>query len=211
MAVNGNFGVLRKISQLKYAVRRAEKKLAPESMRASLSPYKWTAFATTGPRFPAYAATHPKVLLHIFHKLNFPGNSRFADLGSGVGMPCFIASFFFDHVTGFEFDKRLLHKAEGIRRMFRLNNIEFKNTDFLKADLTPYNVLFMYWPFENNFAELMHDKLKETKPGTFIISYKFTNKIESIFNKEDFKEEYPGLYQYYPENLLPSTYVFRRK
>jgi hypothetical protein len=126
-------------------------------------------------------------------------------------MTCFTASLFFDHVTGFEFDPRLIRKAEAIRRMFRLNNIEFKRSDFIKADLSRYNVLFMYWPFENNFAELMSSKLKKTRPGTSIISFKYGREIHDIFNQKYFTEKYPGLLKHIPENLLPSTYVFERK
>jgi hypothetical protein len=215
METIGNIRTYRQIIKLQRAVMHAERNIISPHKLVNMNPAKWDRWVyfpiknKKCPNMPEYFATPPRVLLRIFSIAQLPEESQFADLGSGLGMACFTASFFFKHVTGFEFDRRLFSSAERIRRKFNLNNVDFKKTDFLEADLKPYNVLFMYWPFKIKFAELMSDKLKETKPGTYIISHKYNK--QDVFNPKDYTAIYPDLWKGITYKLLPATFVFRRK
>jgi SAM-dependent methyltransferase len=210
--------ISRKISLYNEAILRAERTLVqrklvirkdgPKHSVENARPDQHIIFKTNAERFSLHVMTQPDVLLEIFSRVPFLIKDNFADLGCGLGMQCFIAANFFKQVTGFEFNKDVFSQAEKIRTRFKLNNVRFRNEDFLNADLRPYNALFMYLPFYNDFVESMSEKLKETTPGTFIISFKYSEK--NVFPNKYFKAIYPDKYMGIC-NTLPSTFVFERK
>jgi protein-L-isoaspartate O-methyltransferase len=211
-------GISKKVSLYNEAILRAERKLVRnKSVQIKGDPAVYVdnarldqhlIFKTHTERYALHVVTHPNVLMEIFRKVPFPKKDNFADLGCGLGMQCFIAANFFKNVTGYEINKAVFTEAENIRGSFNLNNVRFENSDFLNADLRPYNALFMYLPFYRDFVELMSEKLKETSPGTLIISFKY--KEEDVFPKKHFEAFYPDKFTDICR-VLPSTFVFKRK
>ena len=206
----GRISTLKQIIRLERAVRQAEMKIIPPWIHPEEYPDNRVSFSTHGPRRPVYAATPLRSILEVIGKAGLPKEGHFADLGSGLGMACFVASFYFSQVTGFEFDHEILAEAEKIRQRFNLNNVRFLNIDFLRANINPYNVIYMFHPFLDNFSELIVNILKETKPGTVIISHVVDLEV---FSKDlVLKRYYPNFWKSHPDkDQLPGTFVYERK
>ena len=66
-----------------------------------------------------------------------------ADLGSGDGKVVLIASIF-TQATGYEINEALYNNSLEIRRELNLTNAKFLQEDFLRADLSPYDLLYVY-------------------------------------------------------------------
>ena len=81
--------------------------------------------------------------------------------------------------------------------------------DFLEADLRKYDAIFMYWPFYEDFSGLMSEKLKETRPGTFIISHRYGRK--DVFSPNDYKLAYADISSLVNLDFTSGTFVFERK
>jgi len=69
--------------------------------------------------------------------------AHMADLGSGDGKVALIASLF-TRTTGFEIDSELYHCSLKIRDELSRQNVRFLQQDYLQADLTPYDLLYLY-------------------------------------------------------------------
>ena len=190
-------------------MRQAARTFASQSTPASEKLNMRESFMTNGPRQPGYVATPLRSIFNALKELKLPKNNQFADLGSGLGMVCFAASFFFKHVTGFEIDPRLRTKAKQIQRKFGLQNVQFLNKDFLKADLRPYKTIFLFQPFVEGFSRLMVEKLKETRSGTFIISYVVD--LRYISTDIVFHSNYTDRLRDSLCGNPPDTFVFKRR
>jgi len=77
----------------------------------------------------------------FFKKINLKKYKNFIDLGSGDGKVVLIASLF-TKATGIEFDKELVEKSIKIRDKLKLK-CNFVQGDFLKHDLTKYDIIFV--------------------------------------------------------------------
>ncbi len=66
-----------------------------------------------------------------------------AELGSGDGKVALIGSLF-TRVTGYETDESLYKKSLEIRDELELSNVVFLLEDYLLADLSPYDILYLY-------------------------------------------------------------------
>jgi len=185
MRLSSNPSVIRRMIKVEQAVKEAEIKLAPPAARSNGRIH----FATSGTRLPFYEATPYIPLLRVIDELRLPSKLHFADLGSGLGMACFAAATYFARVTGFEIDPRLHAEAERIRQAEKVEGISFLNQDFMAANLQDFNVLYLFRPFTEYFEFRAGQKLNETKPGTVVISYVFTNHL--LFNVRTFRQIYP--------------------
>lgn len=152
------------------AAREAERRILPAEHRARGTQKREILFPLTGPRNPWYEGTPiPDVLKHL-DTLNLAPNRRFVDLGSGLGSACFAAAAVFDRVTGIEQNAKFLKEAENIRRTFNISSVRFEQGDFMCLPLDPFDVVFFYKPFADDFGMHMRKKLLETARGTYIIS-----------------------------------------
>lgn len=68
---------------------------------------------------------------------------HFADLGSGDGRVVLLASLFLP-ATGLEADPELVAASQGLARELGLGRAEFIQADCRQADLSPYDLLFIY-------------------------------------------------------------------
>lgn len=189
-----------RLIRIEEAVRQAAWKFVDATTDKQIGPQDWPTFSTTAPNKAEYAA-FPAITLYMgLEDLGLPRDFSFADLGSGLGNACFPAALYFKHaalyfknVVGFELDSRLCAEAEGIGREHGFNNISFRNEDFLKADLSPFQVIFTYHPFRDNFIPLMKKRLRDIPSGTIIISILFNHVLPSIFTRDIFQKIYPAL------------------
>lgn len=204
-----------KLPHIMHAVRQVEKRIIPPEHRARLGHSSDVLFPTSGPRGPWYEGTPiPEVLAHL-DRLDLPPHLHFVDLGSGLGNVCFAAAAVFDRVTGLEQKPEFLMEAEKIRIKFRLSSVRFQNVDFVRRDvpLTPFNVIFFYKPFADDFGMHMRIKLLETAPGTYIISRRFMPRL--LIDRSNFDYLAPlDSWEATPQNTrLPYAdfYTFIRK
>ena len=199
----------RRLKVFERAVRQAERKLSPLYPPAALDRDGLVSFDTNCPRGAAYAASPSGNIFEAFKKVPSPEKRSLVDCGSGLGLPCFIASLLFKDATGVELDHRLFIESEKIRRKLKINNVRFENMDFLEADLRKYDAIFMHWPFYEDFSGLMSAKLKETRPGTFIISHRYGKK--DIFSPKDYRLIYADISNFITSDFTSGTFVFERK
>ena len=205
------------LSAIQRRVRLSEKRFISQYglPQLNLNIDERVCFETIGPQRPIYSSTPPEALLHVLFKIQFPKGSRFADWGSGFGSACFAAALTrsFKEIVGYEIDQRLFNEAEKIRIKCNWNNtltnVRFENKNFLEVDPQPYGMIFVYWPFFDNFSKLMSEKLKNIKPGTFIVSHAYHD--TKVFSRDHFKLIYPDHLDFSTPDFLPGIYVFIRK
>jgi len=117
--------------------------------RDGLLPYRSTKsgmWATSGIRQVYGAFRHFEL-----HRYN-----HMADLGSGDGIVVLIGSLF-THATGYETDDWLYKESIKLCNSLSLTNARFLNENFLHADLSGYDLLYLYpdKPFDD-LAERLH-------------------------------------------------------
>lgn len=108
-------------------------------------------------------------VFEFFKKHDLKQYKKFLDLGAGDFKVAFIASLFTE-ASGIEFDKWLCEQGQNVQK--KLSHIASANQtkiiegDFMKADLSPYDVIFLN-PDQNNRA--LSRKLKKEFSGTLIV------------------------------------------
>ena len=92
--------------------------------------------------------------------------SHMADLGSGDGIVVAIASLF-THATGYEIDEWLYQKSIEFSQSLNLSKATFLRADFLQANLSGYELLYLY-P-DKPFYEL-EERLLATWRGHLLVN-----------------------------------------
>jgi hypothetical protein len=148
---------------------------------------------TDAPRRGVYLKTNIFHLGEYLYKVSLPRGS-FTDLGSGLGGVCSVANNLgFYPIVGYEDDLDIFFRAINIREKKlgkEYKGIQFINSDFMKAEISSFDVIYFFRPFYKNFERLMGEKLRESKPGALIIS-----------RTRDFQDQ---------ELIFPSS-IFRRR
>jgi hypothetical protein len=103
-------------------------------------------------------------IFELFEALHLEKRVSFVDLGSGDGKVVMIASLF-TKASGIEFDDDLVKKSIGIRDRLGLK-AEIIKGDFLKQDLSKYDVIFIN-P-DKQMREL-EDKLLKEMRGVLVV------------------------------------------
>jgi len=116
-----------------------------------------------------YAASSPFTLYAALQVLNPKPESTFADFGSGLGLPCLVASRHFADVFGFEGDRRLVAQARAIQRRLGVTNVAFLKRDFLRANPARFDTIYFYTPFMDDFAPTLERVVQRAKTGTHFI------------------------------------------
>lgn len=99
-------------------------------------PYKMTPLGM-------WACSDPGELLDLFQQVDLGSFGHLADLGSGDGRAVLLASLF-TRATGIEADPWLLATSRCLARELGLTRASFLEGDCRQADLTPYDLLFIY-------------------------------------------------------------------
>ena len=85
------------------------------------------------------------------------------DVGSGVGKLSFLLSLYADcYVTGVEQRQHLVKVAQSLKRILRLNKVAFFHADALELDWVPYNIIYLFNPFQEHLPDEGTPKLDET-------------------------------------------------
>ncbi|MBU0634655.1 MAG: class I SAM-dependent methyltransferase [Candidatus Omnitrophica bacterium] len=127
----------------------------------------------------------------IIDILPINSQTKVCDLGSGIGNVCCLFSIRgVKKVIGYEIDKKLVGLSEWIVKsrlaeIIDKNNIEFKRKDFLKEDLTDFDIIFYWWNglLSDYLPEFKEKLIKELKPGALLV----------VFGTDEKKEYFPEL------------------
>jgi hypothetical protein len=90
-----------------------------------------------------WAISDAKEAYRAFCHFKLGRYAHLADLGSGDGKVALIGSLF-TRVTGYETDDTLHKKSLEIRDQLKLSHASFLRQDYLLADLSPYDILYLY-------------------------------------------------------------------
>ena len=90
-----------------------------------------------------WAVSDPEEVYGAFCYFQLDRYENLADLGSGDGRAALIGSLF-TRTTGYETDEELYRKSLEIRDRLRIKNARFVQEDYLLADLSPFNILYLY-------------------------------------------------------------------
>ncbi|MFH1684091.1 MAG: class I SAM-dependent methyltransferase [Candidatus Margulisiibacteriota bacterium] len=200
---------LRFSKRAKTEVIRAERKFPGAK---STNNQGFSSFITQGPNNPVYAAIPPALLLPLIERLQLSADLHYASFGLGLGMDCFAVAKVFKKVTGYEIDPKLVAEAERIKTALGLENVSFRNQDFLTIpadEMNQFDVVVFFRPFKDNFFRLMGNKLRELRSGATAISYAFYHPL--LFPSRQFDPLYPTNWNPPEENIASEFYVFRRK
>ena len=104
-------------------------------------------------------------IYEFFNKINLQDYEHFIDLGSGDGRVVLLASLF-TKATGIEGDEELVKMSEQLRDELELD-AEFHCGDFMKHDLSKYDLIFVY-P-DKKFPSEFEEKLASEVSGDFYV------------------------------------------
>lgn len=90
-----------------------------------------------------WACSDAQELADLFELVDLAGYSHFCDLGSGDGRAVLLAALHI-RATGVEADPGLVEVARGLAAELDLARADFICGDCRQADLTPYDLLFLY-------------------------------------------------------------------
>jgi SAM-dependent methyltransferase len=172
--------VLGKLLIIDEAVRKAAQDLKKSPPRISDRHFKPLQ------RWEVYAPSNIFSLYHHIKRLDLLPYYNFADLGSGLGAACFAAALHFNNAIGFELNPHLCGKAEEVGQELGFDRVRFFNKDFIEADLSRYQVLYIFQPFFKGFMELTKKKMSEIASGTYVISNVYASR-PYIFTEESFQ------------------------
>lgn len=133
----------------------------------------------------------------FFKKIDLKKYKNFLDLGSGDGKVVLIASLF-TKATGIEHDKKLFNKSIKIKDKLKLK-ANFIQEDFLKHDLTKYNIIFIN-P-DKGFHQGIEDKLLKELKGILIV-YNF------IYQPRFLKKGKTYLFEQTPITIYSKNKIF---
>ncbi len=183
--------VTREVARISRLVMKSERRFFESKGKKFTDVF--SAIETKAPRGARYQRTNPSTLNSFLSEANLPSEGKIADLGTGFGLPCFIFKLYFDKVFGYEGDDEIFMELKNIQPKLGpfYSSIEFRLGDFLKKDLSQFDILYFYRPFADQFTELMRDKLESLRKGTKVISYTifgYPDEKKSIFLPDNFKE-----------------------
>lgn len=128
-----------------------------------------------------YGETPLTTIDKIASEINIQKKDVVYELGSGRGRCCFwLHSFIGCKVVGVEYIPEFVERSKQIRKEWKLSQIEFRNDDMLKADLSDATVIYLYGTcYPDEFIKQLINKLKKLPSGTKIVtvSYPLTDYI----------------------------------
>ena len=90
-----------------------------------------------------WATSMAEEIYHAFCHFELDQYNHVADLGSGDGIVVVIASLF-TQATGYEIDEWLYQQSKKLSHSLDLSKATFLRKDFLQADLSAYDLLYLY-------------------------------------------------------------------
>lgn len=185
----------KRLNRLDKYVMRVERRYVNGCVRESILPGTHVPFETKGPYdqmhyptpfrdllgyiakvvdgVPAVGAASPDEA--AITKIRVPQNCDLAVLGFGLGLSG--ASFasvvdmhgnpMFRRVIGFEIDPRVALDGRMAMKQFKFHNVQVREGDFTKEDLTPFGAFYLYYPVMGiQCPSIMGPTLARTRPGS---------------------------------------------
>ncbi len=90
-----------------------------------------------------WTRSDPDEVLSLFVQIDLARYGRMADLGSGDGRVACLASFF-TQAVGIEADPWLVAESRRLASKLALQRVEFQQADLRTADLSAYELLFVF-------------------------------------------------------------------
>lgn len=122
------------------------------------------------PQELAYGESPPLTVLRVLDRLALPPGCRFVDLGSGRGIPCFVAHARGMQAKGLEFFKPYVERCQRIASHYGWE-IEFVQGSFLRLPLPEAE---LYWISSSAFPETLRGELQsvlqQAPPGSWIVT-----------------------------------------
>jgi hypothetical protein len=142
--------------------------------------------------------------------------SKFIDLGSGDGRVIFTlkTQWRFENIefTGIEYYFSLLNYSNKLksefRKYFNTNRINFIQKDFLKEDLSKYDIIFYHYWGTWEGVELIDKLNKEVSLGTILIIYGDSIRKSNIY------KAFKGFYKMFNlkncDEIKEFSYIFKK-
>lgn len=138
----------------------------------------WSTMVPIGPkRQPIYRSTPPLELFDFLTRMSKDmkigsrlSHSRAADLGAGFGASSAALAEKCKSVTAFEFHGPFTGFIRTIRRDFGYRNLRVSGKDFVTADLSKFNLWYIYAPFMENYGDVIGAVLRSAKKGDMVIT-----------------------------------------
>ncbi|TBR16813.1 ROK family protein, partial [bacterium] len=121
-----------------------------------------------------FGGTSIEMVKAVFKEAGVKGNEKIGDIGSGIGDFCFAAAELYPNadITGMELSPELVRISKKIKGS-GFKNVQFEQVDVLTADLSRFDVLYMYNPITWNkefYVKFAAKLANEMKPGAKLIS-----------------------------------------
>ena len=95
-----------------------------------------------------------------------------------------------------------------IMKEYGITNATLKNADFTRQSLEPFDYIFFFLPFRENYHEKMKELVKTAKPGAVLI---FTSEHEfQLFDPEHFSFIYPAVGLDFEEPAVGDFFAVKR-
>jgi SAM-dependent methyltransferase len=124
----------------------------------------------------AYGETPLTSLEFIAKECNLNSKDCVFELGCGRGRTCFwLHSFIGCSVVGIEYVPEFIERANAIKRMFKISEMEFRLADMAKADFNGGTVYYLYGScLEDKIIKALASKLARMPSGTKIITVSYS-------------------------------------
>lgn len=148
--------------QMRSGLRREFRDLNPHRLVVNLRGHD--------PQELAYGESPPLTVLRVLQRVDLARGSRFVDLGSGRGIPCFVAHAVGLQVTGLEFLKPYVERCQRIARRYGWK-IDFRAGSFVREPLPEAE---LYWVSSSAFPEGLRADLQAVlrgaPPGSWVVT-----------------------------------------
>jgi hypothetical protein len=141
------------------------------------------------PRKAVHASTDPFLMVNVLDDLgnltNYPADVNAADLGGGLCAAVTTLDYYLKclmnrgitskfHVTSFEMSDKLNMEAENIIRIMGMEEhisiIKRDFTELTKEHLKLFNLIYISWPFLEDFGPVMNKVFPRINSGTTLIA-----------------------------------------
>jgi len=182
-----------KITRLSKLIRREELKQLPILKRMdAMIRSKEIGFMVEGvPRHAAYQSTKPDIMVkalsdtvNLRRVVILPDKINFCDWGAGMGSSGLAAHEYLKylvkigiisdfHVTGFELNDKFNAITEKIAGKMEMKQVSIINRDFTtltRDELKPFNLIYIWRPFLEDFGPVMNKVLPRIRSGSYIMA-----------------------------------------
>ena len=148
-----------------------------------------------------YGDTGIPVAYRLFRRWGLGPEDKFIDLGCGCGLPVFAASLLAGSARGVDIVANVIKFCQTACRSLSIENAEFIHGDIFDQDLSDFSFVYLAaTTFPPPVRKRLVDKLRETRPGTRIVSvthpikgkgFRPVVKIPQVFSWSGWGSGYP--------------------